>query len=279
MLREVLTVLRCPHCGADLARDGRVVRCAQGHAFDIARQGYVNLLPAGARAGTADTAAMVAARADFLAADHFAPLSTALAQQAQQCAPAEKGCVVDIGAGTGHHLSAVLDALPGWTGLALDVSKYAMRRAARCHPRAGAAVCDVWTALPVVSGAAGLVLDVFAPRNAAEIARILRPDGALLVVTPQPNHLGEAVTALGLISVEPGKLARLDADLSPLLRLERRVPLRFTMHLDHAAVATLVGMGPSARHLDTAVLTERIGALPVPATVTAAVDIAVYRLA
>jgi 23S rRNA (guanine745-N1)-methyltransferase len=54
------------------------------------------------------------------------------------------GLVVDVGAGTGHHLAAVLDALTAHHGVALDVAKAAARRAARAHPRAAAVVCDVW---------------------------------------------------------------------------------------------------------------------------------------
>ena len=68
MLDEVIRYLECPYCGAGMADVGAALRCGRGHAFDIARQGYVSLLPAGAKGGGGDTAAMVRARADFLAA-------------------------------------------------------------------------------------------------------------------------------------------------------------------------------------------------------------------
>ena len=77
MLDDVLDLLRCPHCAAALERVDGVLRCPAGHSFDIARQGYVNLL--GAASG--DDAAMVAARVAFLDAGHFDPLGDALAAE------------------------------------------------------------------------------------------------------------------------------------------------------------------------------------------------------
>src|SRR5205823_9615897 len=139
---------------------------------------------------------------------HYDFIGTALAAAARRVAAG--GLVVDLGAGTGHHTATVLDALPGRLGLALDSSTYALRRAARAHPRLGAVACDGWRRLPVRDGAAGLVLDVFAPRNGAEFRRILAPGGALLVVTPEPAHLHELVDTLGLLAVDPDKDRRLD---------------------------------------------------------------------
>ena len=78
VIDDVIELLRCPHCGAALDLEGPIARCAAGHSFDVARQGYLNLLPGNARTGTADTAAMVRARAAFLAAGHYAPIAAAV---------------------------------------------------------------------------------------------------------------------------------------------------------------------------------------------------------
>ena len=122
---------------------GPTLRCAGGHSFDIARQGYVNLLPGGHRPGTGDTASMVRARDTFLEAGHFAGLrhatvetaARALRRSAQRRRTRPSGCIIDVGAGTGYYLAGVLDRLPAAVGLALDISKFALRRAARA-PRA-----------------------------------------------------------------------------------------------------------------------------------------------
>ena len=274
MLSDVVEFLICPYCGADLGFDDRVVSCANGHSYDVARQGYVNLLGGGAHTGTADTAAMVAARERFFAVGHFDPLVQAVAGEAQRMIDAHRrGCVIDLGAGPGHYLVAVLERLPGWVGLALDVSKYAARRAARSHPSVGAVACDVWQPLPVRDEAAALVLDVFAPRNAPEIRRVLQPDGALLTVIPTTEHLRELVAALGLLTVDEDKPDRVRRQVAGHLTLVRETPVRFTMTLSTTDVAALVAMGPSAWRVDP----DRASTLPEPVEVTAAVTLSEFR--
>ena len=167
MLAEALRLLRCPACGQGLAEAGGALRCPARHSYDIARQGYV-ALALGAHAG--DGAEMVAARGRVLSSGLFDPLAEALAEEG---AAAGEGAVIELGAGTGWYLARVLERLPDRVGVALDVSKPALRRAARAHPRAVAVGADVWGALPVQDGVAGLILSVFAPRNADETARVL----------------------------------------------------------------------------------------------------------
>ncbi len=308
---SVLAALRCPVCAQPLAArtpaptagSGTTVLaggldCPAGHHFDTARQGYVDLV-AGPVRHEGDSAPMVAARADFLAAGHFDFLSAALVDAAGPVLAAgtppgpssgaersgaegrpedgRAGLVVDVGAGTGYYLAALLRAYPGMSGLALDVAKAALRRAARAHPRALAARADAWRGLPVADGAADLVVNVFAPRNGAEFARVLRPDGALLVVVPAAGHLGELVEALGLLRVDPAKGERLGQALhdwfAPVGVRELVRPLR----LGHAQALTLVGMGPSAWHTDPATLTATVAGLTEPITATARVQLHHYR--
>jgi len=218
---------------------------------------------------------MVAARAAFLAAGHYAPITDALVAAAR--AVTTPGCVVDVGAGTGHHLAAVLDGMPGREGIALDVSTSAARIAARAHPRAGAVVGDAWRRFPVRDNAAAVVLDVFAPRHGAEIARVLHPHGSLVVVVPTGRHLRELVGPLRLLTVDPEKEQRLDRTLGPHLRCENTVEREFWLRLDRPAVTALVGMGPSVRHADLDALGACIATLPDPLAVTASVAVSTWR--
>ena len=278
MLEDVLPVLRCPHCGARLARQGGAVRCAAGHAFDVARQGYLSLLPGDAVLGSADTAQMVAARERFLDAGHFDPLADALTAEAQRALDhGPDGCVLDLGAGTGWWLSRILEAAPRRRGLALDLSKHALRRAARAHERIGAATADAWRPLPVCDGAAALALSVFAPRNGTEIARVLSPEGALIVVVPTGRHLIELVEPLGLLTVDERKPERLAAKLDRHLSVRSAWKLEWALTLAKAEVSDVVAMGPSAVHVDTAALREAVEGLPEPVSVTASVELSVRR--
>ena len=246
---EALALLRCPLCRHGLAPLNGSVGCDEGHRFDLARQGYVNLVPA-----PGDTAAMVTAREAFLGAGHldFIPLGA-------------QGVVVDAGSGPAHHLAAG----GGDLRIALDSSTAALRRAAR---RVDAAVgCDLWKELPLRSEVADTVLSVFSPRNGAEFARILRRGGTLVTVTPGPDHFAELVEGLGLISVDADKEERLRAKLGGLFGEEGSERHERTLSLSHADALAAARMGPSAWHLDPGELEGRVSVLPEPLEVTASV--------
>jgi 23S rRNA (guanine745-N1)-methyltransferase len=270
-LDDAIGLLCCPHCGAALRRPGGSLRCADGHSFDVARQGYVSLLADGGSAHGGDTAEMVAARGRFLEAGHFERLAEALVEAVAEAPREARPCVVDLGAGTGWHLGRVLDSLPAALGLALDVSKPALRRAARAHPRAAALACDSWRRLPLGNGVATVALNVFAPRNGAELARILAPGGVAVVVTPAAGHLSELVSPLGLLGVDERKDERLAEQLAPELEVTGRRELRWDLRLDRVAARDAAAMGPSAFHVAPAELDERVAALPESTRVTAAV--------
>ncbi|MEV4660902.1 putative RNA methyltransferase [Micromonospora echinofusca] len=292
---RIVDRLRCPVCAeplAEVATGGAgALHCPRRHSFDVARQGYVNLL-AGRAPHAGDTAEMVAARADFLSAGHYDLISAALAaaateavdrvaasrrlpagEQAGARADGAYPLVVDAGAGTGRHLAAVLAALPDAVGLALDVSKPALRRAARAHPRAAAALADTWQRLPLADAGTAVLLNVFAPRNGAEFHRVLDPAGSLLVVTPAADHLAELVGALGLLRVDPAKADRVAESLGGHFTEVAAAEHRRELALTGPEVATLVGMGPSAWHTDPAGL----AALAEPVRVTVAVRLTVWR--
>jgi len=276
-LGDVIHLLACPVCGAELRAADAALRCGSGHAFDVARQGSVTLLAGDARPG-GDTSAMVAAREAFLAAGHFDPLLAAVTAAAVRAlADGPAGAVVDLGAGTGRQLADVLDHSPGRLGLALDRSRAAARRGARAHALIGAVVCDVWRGLPVRTGAAALVLNAFAPRNGAEIARILLLDGALVVAAPTARHLQELIAPLGLLGVDERKEQRIEDALGTGLERTRVESCEFAMVLGRADVERLAAMGPSAWHAGPGTLRRRIAALDDPVAVTASVTVATYR--
>ncbi|PXY26135.1 rRNA (guanine-N1)-methyltransferase [Prauserella coralliicola] len=267
----VLAALRCSVCGGGVELAGHTLRCERLHSFDLARQGYVNLLHAKVAAGTADTGEMVAARAEFLAAGFYAPLAEALAEQATG------GLVVDAGAGTGYYLAKVLDALPGAEGLALDVSAPALRRAAKAHVRIGAAVWNLWEPWPVGSGVADTVLNVFAPRNAGEFHRVLRPGGTVVVASPGSGHLGELSRKLDLLDIGEDKEQRLDAALADGFELVGRRQCGGTVKLGPDDVRRAVLMGPNAHHLHRGGLADRLGSLTEAMDVTTAFSVSTYR--
>lgn len=256
----------------------------------MARQGYVNLMPGGTSPGTADTAEMVAARAEFLDAGHYALLAKALADAAA-ASGGPPGVVLDAGAGTGYYLAAVLAALDpagaaGATGdpaagaaigLAMDISTRALRRAARADPRIGAIAWDTWQPFPVRPASVSLILNVFAPRNAPEFHQVLRPDGALLVVTPTGTHLGELAGTAAPLTVDDHKDTRLAATLGPYFTPGRRRTLTIPLQLSHEEAATLITMGPSAHHTTPTAIQARLAPLPTSIPVTASFTLTTHH--
>lgn len=306
-LEAVTPRLRCPHCGAPVVLDGGTIACARGHRYDVARHGYVSLFAAGRRPHTGDTPEMVAAREAFLAAGHYAPIVAAVVDAAVDAArsstarpatavPSLTGAppraaaphttagpvaapplVVELGAGTGHYLAAVLERVPGRWGLALDASRDALRRAVRAHSRIAGIACDVWRPLPVAGCAADMMLNVFAPRHAEEIARVLAPGGAFIVVTPAPAHLEELVAPMGMLAVGEDKHDRLRDALAPHLEAVAEQPVEFGLSLNRTDARALVAMGPSAHHVAPSELERRLASLPDLTAVTASVVVETFR--
>ena len=290
VLSDVVDLLACPQCGAGLELDENTLLCDAGHSFDVARQGYVSLMTGAGGKFDGDSPDMIAARADFLAGGSFDPLMDAVADAVRVTADAVRvaadavraaddpePAILEIGAGTGHYLARVLDAVPTARGIGLDVSKYAARRIAKAHPRAGAVVADVWHHLPVRDGVLSHVLCVFAPRNADEAHRVLGDGGALVVLTPTERHLAELVDLLGMVRVDDRKVERLGAAMSGRFDRTDLRDVEYPMSLTHDDLTRLVGMGPSARHLTPERLATSIADLPRAYPVTASVTVSTYR--
>ncbi|MEO8889569.1 MAG: hypothetical protein ABI301_01960, partial [Jatrophihabitantaceae bacterium] len=242
-----------------------------GHVFDLARQGYVSLFGGGSRANTGDTAAMVGARERFLGRGHYDRIAQAVSDAIE---PDARGLCVDLAGGTGHYLATVLDHHPELLGLDLELSTFALRRAARAHDRIAAVAADVWQRWPVRTGTAAAAISVFGPRNLAELGRVLAADGRFIVVTPTVRHLTELVERLGLVTVDPRKPERLEQQLARW-HIESVTVLDYAVELSHRDVLDAVLMGPSAHHVDGAVLAATVQVMPEPVTVTVSVSVTV----
>ena len=190
-----MSLFRCPICAAPLGRAENCYRCPRGHSYDIAREGYVHLLPANRKHARepGDDKAMVAARNRFLEGGWYDHLRQCLCELALAHA-GERTAFLDAGCGEGYYTAAVAEALSAAGKLeaaaGVDLSKAALRRAARRNGRAEFAVASVYH-LPVGDGAAGALLDCFAPLALEEYRRVLRPGGVFLYVVPAPEHLME----------------------------------------------------------------------------------------
>lgn len=249
--------------------------CTAGHRYDVAREGYVSLFAAGVRHASGDDSGMVAARVHVEQAGHFEPLTAALVETAGGVADARISLVLDLGAGTGHHLAEVLGALPQACGVALDASRSAARRAARTHQSLAAVRGDVWRQIPLGDRTVDLALNVFAPRNGPELGRVVRPGGTVLSVTPASTHLHE-LAALHSMRIDPDKTARLRRALGPWFQPISVRPITWTARFTREQATTVLCMGPAARHLRPD-FDRRLAAFEESIPVTAAAQLRVFR--
>ena len=222
--------LLCPICASPLSRETGCWRCPNQHSFDIARQGYVNLLPVNQKHSLhpGDTQLQVAARREFLDGGFYQPIARALMEAAR--ARSIQGEILDVGCGEGYYSAQLAQALNlPLTGL--DISKEAVRRAAGKY-KGYQWLCATASHIPVPNGSAGLVMSLFALTVPQEFHRVLAPGGYFFQVLAESDHLlGLLLTALRLPEL-------------PGFTLEETVPVRFSFTVEGRQVHNLLAMTP-----------------------------------
>lgn len=188
-----MSLFCCPICGAGLKKVERVYQCPNRHNYDIAKEGYVNLLPANRKHAKdpGDDKEMAGARTRFLEAGHYAPLREELCRLARESAPE---VLLDSGCGEGYYTAGVYATLEQ-AGVpvqcaGVDLSRSALKKAARREKRAEFAVASVYH-LPIADRSVDMLLNCFSPLALDEFRRVLRSGGTYLYVVPGAKHLWE----------------------------------------------------------------------------------------
>lgn len=251
----------CPACQAPLRHQARQYRCENGHCYDQAKEGYVNLLPSHRKrsASPGDDRQMLLNRREFLDHGYYRPLAEAVAGQ---CAAAIGGTplsLLDTGCGEGYYTALIAERLPGtghWVG-GIDIAKDAVRMAARRYPDIDFAVAST-AALPVADHSLDLITRIFAPGSDSELLRTLRPGGLFIQVTPGPRHLFQLRE---LVYDNPREHAAAVIEVAGLQH-EQTLSVGFPLHIDgEGDVARLLSMTPYYWQADAA-KQARINALP-----------------
>lgn len=184
----------CPVCRWPLSLTEKQWQCENGHSYDHAKAGYVNLLLANHKnvSDPGDSKAMMTARRAFLEAGHYFPLVESLATLIKSHKSEKTLALYDAGCGEGYYLAAINAALTA-SGIKIkaagnDISKPAIEKAAKKYKELDFVIASNFK-IPVASASQNVVLQIFAPVAASEIRRVLADGGIWLQVSPAQEHL------------------------------------------------------------------------------------------
>lgn len=224
------SLFRCPICAAPLTRGERTYTCPNDHSYDRSAEGYSHLLPANRKhsKNPGDDKQMVAARCAFLDRGYYAPLRDALSALAVRLtADIPSPVLFDSGCGEGYYTAGLSSALPSARIAGIDISKFAVKRAAKRVKQGEFAVASAYR-LPVSDDSVHLLTNIFSPLCAEEFARALVPGGWFIYVVPSGRHLWQMKQVLYDLPYEnPVK----QEDYTGFVWQEV-IPLRFTIHLN-----------------------------------------------
>jgi 23S rRNA (guanine745-N1)-methyltransferase len=259
-------------CGRPLTREDSRVTCPAGHAFDVARSGYLSLLQPQDRRSPVpgDTKEAVAARARLLETGVGRAAIDAIVSRAP--VGTSRPVAADLGCGSGELLGA-LAAVQEICGAGIDLSTAAVERAARRYPALTWIVANADRRLPFLDASVHLVLSLNGRRNPEECARVLATDGVLIVALPAPDDLIELRAEVQGEGVPRERADAAVASHAPLFALAERFTVRERHRLDRVSLRDLLrGTYRGAR---TSAF-ERVEALDA-LEVTLATEVCVFR--
>lgn len=276
MTTDAFNALACPLDGEPLTDSGSCWHCPAGHSFDVARQGYLHLLPVQKKRSLdpGDSKAMVAARQRFLDAGYYRPIADAVntAVLKDTIGDTNPLACMDAGCGEGYYLRQLAAATTGLHLLlmGLDISKWATLAAAKQDKRPRWVVGSNAN-LPVLPGTLDRVLCLFGFPVYTEFARVLKPGGVLIQADAGPNHLRE-LREIIYPSLKPEKPPATEAPDG--FSIAGTETVSYSLPLDNQeAIADLLAMTP---HLYRASAEGRSKAEAL-ATLTVTVEVRVVR--
>ncbi len=277
-----MSLFICPICQSPLQPAADTWRCDGSlqpkqtiHPFDVARQGYVNLLPVQQKKSKepGDSQQSIIARQRFLTAGYYQPLKDLICEQMTQLLGQNKTGTdneraeinwLDIGCGEGYYTQAmaqqgIIDNL-----IAADISKPALVELAKSSKikdrlwyQQGAnqensnkktAIYPLVTSaahLPLSAGSMHGISSIFSPILPEIFADMLREEGCLIIAKPDVGHLMSLREAL-FDSVREHDSDKFLPTLAPYFTLVATHQVTSALSLPADALADLLTMTPYA---------------------------------
>ena len=181
--------LLCPICKSPLLRSEKTYTCDSNHSYDIAKEGYVNLLPVQKKnsKNPGDNKEMINARRSFLESGYYSPLADLIISTIDH---KENTTLLDAGCGEGYYTGQIAAKFNNIKILGFDISKEAIKKAAKKYKSQFFFIAGI-TDVPINNNSIDTYLTIFAPLDASEINRILTEDGQVIIISAGPNHMKE----------------------------------------------------------------------------------------
>ena len=187
-------ILLCPLCNNYLTKNDKnnFYKCTNNHCYDIAKEGYTNLLLANQKHSLCpgDNKEMVNARKEFLNKDYFLPLSNKINDILTDYCNNKNIAILDAGCGTGYYLNNLQKKFNNCSYFGVDISKFAVMKASKENKNISYFTANIFN-LPFSNNSIDIILNIFAPKPEKEFRRILKNNGIILEVTPSTNHMIE----------------------------------------------------------------------------------------
>ncbi|MEE0859458.1 MAG: methyltransferase domain-containing protein [Acutalibacteraceae bacterium] len=235
--------LICPVCSKRLTVAGKSLICTKHHSFDIAKQGYVNLLPVQNKKSLhpGDTKEMLVARREFLNSGIYLPICNSVTEKVKKLTQkADAPQVVDIGCGEGYYTTAIKNAIGNCNCIGIDISKDAVKMACS-RDKSIAWVVATAGCLPVADNSTNLITAMFSLISKDEYSRILKKGGYIVEVIAGNNHL---IELKHIIYNEVFKQDKKPADIGNGFKEISREEQQFTFTLDNQQLKNLLMMTP-----------------------------------
>jgi Methylase involved in ubiquinone/menaquinone biosynthesis len=182
----------CPKCQNELQLKDRNYCCINNHHYDVAKEGYVNLILANQKNSKlpGDSKESLQSRKKFLDTGYYQVLSDKVNEIVKGLTKPDS-CILDAGCGTGYYLNRLVDSMKTSASFyGVDVGKEAVKMASKLNKKGSFAVCSVFH-LPVKDECFDIVMSIFCPYSAEEFSRVTKKDGYVIAVTPGKRHLYE----------------------------------------------------------------------------------------
>ena len=182
--------LICPVCSKELTRNDRSYQCEMNHSFDIAKQGYVNLLTHSHKDGSliGDNKDMALSRKAFLEKGYFDSLKDGISNYIKKNTT-EDAVIVDICCGEGYYSHKIKEETNREI-CGFDISKEMVKLAGKRKNGNTYFVANL-SRIPLETESVDLAFHLFAPFHEKEIGRILKENGIVVTVVSGENHLFE----------------------------------------------------------------------------------------